>query len=205
MPSAARAFAAPTRRRTFLHYALQKYLGKHAQQQGSKVDDDWLRFDFANPSAVDRRDAGEDRERGERPGHAAPRPFGWKYMPIADARKTGAMMLFGEKYPDIVRMVVDGRVQQGAVRRHARRATPARSACSESSAKRASRPARAAITALTGRAALAARCAKSEAVLAEIAGQLRVPTSEVPERVAALAKEVRDLKKQLAAGKRRAA
>ena len=32
-----------------LHYALQKHLGKHAQQQGSKVDDDWLRFDFANP------------------------------------------------------------------------------------------------------------------------------------------------------------
>ena len=40
-----------------LHYALQKHLGKHAQQQGSKVDDDWLRFDFANPSAVDRRDS----------------------------------------------------------------------------------------------------------------------------------------------------
>ena len=37
-----------------LHYALQKFLGKHAQQQGSKVDDDWLRFDFANPGAVDR-------------------------------------------------------------------------------------------------------------------------------------------------------
>ena len=35
-----------------LHYALQKHLGKHALQQGSKVDDDLLRFDFANPSAV---------------------------------------------------------------------------------------------------------------------------------------------------------
>src|ERR1700733_3364482 len=35
-----------------LHYALQKHLGKHAQQQGSKVDEDWLRFDFTNPSAV---------------------------------------------------------------------------------------------------------------------------------------------------------
>ena len=32
-----------------LHYALQKHLGPHAQQQGSKVDRDWLRFDFANP------------------------------------------------------------------------------------------------------------------------------------------------------------
>ncbi len=35
-----------------LHYALQKILGKHALQQGSKVSDDWLRFDFANPGAV---------------------------------------------------------------------------------------------------------------------------------------------------------
>ena len=42
-----------------LHYALQKHLGKHAQQQGSKVDDDWLRFDFANPSAVDRETLAE--------------------------------------------------------------------------------------------------------------------------------------------------
>src|SRR6185369_13882065 len=35
-----------------LHYALQKHLGKHAQQQGSKVDVDWLRFDFTNPSSL---------------------------------------------------------------------------------------------------------------------------------------------------------
>ena len=35
-----------------LHYALQKNLGRHAQQQGSKVDDDWLRFDFTNMAAV---------------------------------------------------------------------------------------------------------------------------------------------------------
>ena len=40
-----------------LHYALQKHLGKHAQQQGSKVDDDWLRFDFANPAAARPRGA----------------------------------------------------------------------------------------------------------------------------------------------------
>ncbi|HVW38831.1 MAG TPA: alanine--tRNA ligase, partial [Pirellulales bacterium] len=35
-----------------LHFALQKHLGRHAQQQGSKVDRDWLRFDFTNPHSV---------------------------------------------------------------------------------------------------------------------------------------------------------
>jgi alanyl-tRNA synthetase len=90
-----------------LHHALQKTLGQHAQQQGSKVDDDWLRFDFTNLSPVDasqlgtiaadvaaRVDAGE--------------PIKWQTVPLADARKQGAMMLFGEKYPDPVRMVSMG-------------------------------------------------------------------------------------------------
>ena len=35
-----------------LHFALRKFLGEHAQQQGSKVDDDWLRFDFTSLEPV---------------------------------------------------------------------------------------------------------------------------------------------------------
>ncbi len=45
-----------------LHYALQKHLGTHAQQQGSKVDHDWLRFDFTNPSSVGPEMIARDRE-----------------------------------------------------------------------------------------------------------------------------------------------
>ena len=57
-----------------LHYALQKNLGTHAQQQGSKVDDDWLRFDFTNLSPVDARAARGDRaRRGRRASQRASR------------------------------------------------------------------------------------------------------------------------------------
>ena len=90
-----------------MHYALQKFLGKHAQQQGSKVDDDWLRFDFANPSAVDRETLAKIEDEVNSRVLAA-EPVGWKRLPIAEARQAGAMMLFGEKYPDIVRMVSMG-------------------------------------------------------------------------------------------------
>src|SRR6185503_2239958 len=84
-----------------LHYALQKNLGQHAQQQGSKVDDDWLRFDFTNLSPVDAQHlATITSEVAERV--AAGEPIKWQTLPLADARNQGAMMLFGEKYPDPV-------------------------------------------------------------------------------------------------------
>ncbi|MEX2172327.1 MAG: alanine--tRNA ligase [Pirellulales bacterium] len=90
-----------------LHYALQKNVGSHAQQQGSKVDDDWLRFDFTNLAPVDREHlATIARDVQER--IAAAEPVEWRTVPLAEARQQGAMMLFGEKYPDPVRMVSMG-------------------------------------------------------------------------------------------------
>ncbi|MDA7979803.1 MAG: alanine--tRNA ligase [Pirellulales bacterium] len=90
-----------------LHYALQKHLGEHAQQQGSKVDDDWLRFDFTNlePVSTSQLTAIEQEIRTHIGGKSAIR---WETLPLTDARKQGAMMLFGEKYPDPVRMVSIG-------------------------------------------------------------------------------------------------
>ena len=90
-----------------MHYALQKHLGKHAQQQGSKVDDDWLRFDFANPSSLGPEKVAQI-ESEVNAQVAAGAKVAWRTMPIAQAREAGAMMLFGEKYPDIVRMVSMG-------------------------------------------------------------------------------------------------
>lgn len=90
-----------------LHYALQQTLGGHAQQQGSKVDADWLRFDFSNQTAIDDSTLRKiESIVNEKVSLAA--PVAWNIVPLADARKAGAMMLFGEKYPDPVRMVSMG-------------------------------------------------------------------------------------------------
>jgi alanyl-tRNA synthetase len=181
-----------------LHHALQKYLGGHAQQQGSKVDNDWLRFDFANPTAIDREtlvkiedDVNEHVTRAER--------VGWEYMPIAEARKTGAMMLFGEKYPEIVRVVSMGEFSRelcGGTHVTNTGEVGLFRIVGEESVSAGTRR----VTAMTGRAALE-RVRQGEAALAEAAAALRVAPAEVPSRVATLAKEIRELKKQLSAGK----
>jgi alanyl-tRNA synthetase len=87
-----------------LHKALQEVLGDHVRQAGSAVTPDKLRFDFTHPQGL----ASEERERVEEivnerifenlPVHAF-------LTPIEEARNLGAMMLFGEKYGDIVRLV----------------------------------------------------------------------------------------------------
>ncbi len=90
-----------------LHHALQKNLGSHAQQQGSKVDEDWLRFDFTNMAPVA---AGQlaDIERDANEHISEHASVSAQVVPLAKARAAGAMMLFGEKYPDPVRMVCMG-------------------------------------------------------------------------------------------------
>jgi alanyl-tRNA synthetase len=90
-----------------LHHALQKHLGSHAQQQGSKVDEDLLRFDFTNLSPVSAEELAAIAT-DVRAYVAAGAEVGWQTLPLAEARKQGAMMLFGEKYPDPVRMVSMG-------------------------------------------------------------------------------------------------
>jgi alanyl-tRNA synthetase len=91
-----------------LHAALREVLGDHVKQAGSAVRPDKLRFDFSHPQQL----TPEERERVERIVNekvfeAIPvRTF---VTPIAEARKLGAMMLFGEKYGEEVRVVeIDG-------------------------------------------------------------------------------------------------
>jgi alanyl-tRNA synthetase len=179
-----------------LHYALQKHVGKHAQQQGSKVEADWLRFDFTNPTALGPELIGvletEVNARvmeGDR--------IGWRTLPIAQAREAGAMMLFGEKYPDVVRMVSMGDFSKelcGGTHLDSTGQVGLFKIIGEESVSAGTRR----ITAITGAGALA-ESRKHESALHEIAHMLRAPLDETVTRVAAMAKEVRELRKQLSA------
>jgi len=90
-----------------LHSALRKVLGEHVTQAGSLVEANRLRFDFTHPKALTKEELDKIEEmvnnviaRGIR-GEV-------KEMPIDEAKKAGAMALFGEKYGDVVRVVKFG-------------------------------------------------------------------------------------------------
>jgi len=72
------------------------------QQQGFKSRCRLAAIRFANPSAVDRETLAKIEDEVNQRILAA-EPVAWKLLPIAEARQAGAMMLFGEKYPDMVR------------------------------------------------------------------------------------------------------
>jgi alanyl-tRNA synthetase len=91
-----------------LHEALRGVLGDHVHQAGSAVRPDKLRFDFTHPQALspEEREAVEQRVNQAVFANHPVRTF---IVPIDEARNLGAMMLFGEKYGDEVRVVeVDG-------------------------------------------------------------------------------------------------
>jgi len=175
-----------------LHAALQHFLGGHAVQQGSKVDADLLRFDFSHSSSIDGETlAAIEGMVNERVLEAV--PVSARLLPLAEARHAGAMMLFGEKYPDVVRMVtmdgvsrelcggthVSSTGQIGLVR-----------VVAEESVSAGTRR----ITAVTGGRALE-RLRQAERTLAEAAGVLKVPVADVPQRLATVVKELKELKK----------
>ena len=87
-----------------MHKALREVLGAHVQQKGSQVDPDKTRFDFAHTQPVTPAEIVliERMVNDEILANAATRS---RVMPIDEAQKTGAMMLFGEKYGDEVRVL----------------------------------------------------------------------------------------------------
>jgi len=91
-----------------LHKVLQEVLGDHVRQAGSAVRPDKLRFDFTHPSPLTPEERAEVERRVNE--HVfANLPVRIFETPLSEARNLGAMMLFGEKYGDVVRVVdVDG-------------------------------------------------------------------------------------------------
>ncbi len=97
-----------------LHAALRSVLGSHVAQAGSLVAPERLRFDFSHGQAL----TSEEVERVETLVNRwiqADFAVNWKVVPMAEARESGAMMLFGEKYGERVRMVTMGAPQSAAV------------------------------------------------------------------------------------------
>ncbi len=91
-----------------LHEALRQVLGTHVAQKGSLVSPDRLRFDFSHskPMSADELRAVEDMANAVLIENT---PVETRLMALEDARETGAMALFGEKYGEEVRVVAMGR------------------------------------------------------------------------------------------------
>ncbi len=178
-----------------LHWALRTVLGTHATQAGSKVDDDYLRFDFTHPVALSDEElrriedlVNERIMQGE--------PVRWEYMPLEEARRRGAMALFGEKYGDVVRVVSMGDFSRelcGGTHLDNTGQVGLFKIIAEESVGSGTRR----IVALTGKKALE-YVRDRERQLLDVAQTLKAPPNELSNRIGSLLQEVRDLKKRLA-------
>jgi alanyl-tRNA synthetase len=87
-----------------MHKALREVLGTHVQQRGSLVDAEKTRFDFSHNKPVSEHEIREVEARVNAE-IMQNTPTRAQVMPIEEAQKSGAMMLFGEKYGDEVRVL----------------------------------------------------------------------------------------------------
>ncbi|MGI9471510.1 MAG: alanine--tRNA ligase [Rubripirellula sp.] len=181
-----------------LHHALHQHVGRHAEQQGSKVEADRLRFDFTNHKAI----ADETLVQIEQDVLALvenAEPIRWDTVPLTEAREAGAMMLFGEKYPDPCRMVSMGDFSRelcGGTHLTNTSEVTAFELVAEESVSTGTRR----IEALTGERADEHRV-QTRQLLDKVAEQLKCDASHALSATSQLMGEVRRLKKDLAAGK----
>ena len=184
-----------------VHEALREVLGTHVEQRGSLVRPDSLRFDFSHfskPSAAELL-AVEDRVNERIQANLARDER--RAIPLAEAREAGAMMLFGEKYGDRVRMIGFGTSKELCGGTH----VPATGAIGQfrilSEGAVASGIRR--IEATTGMGALQ-RAREDEAALDRIRTALKSPqdvvraTEDLLARTAAMARELEVLKREQA-------
>jgi alanyl-tRNA synthetase len=91
-----------------MHQALREILGTHVEQKGSLVNADYLRFDFSHFEKVNEEQIQQIEDFVNEKIQAAIPLNEHRAIPIIEAEKAGAMMLFGEKYGDVVRMIEFG-------------------------------------------------------------------------------------------------
>ncbi len=177
-----------------MHKALRQVLGSHVQQKGSLVDPDKTRFDFAHAQPMSAEEIREVEAivNAEILANAATDS---RVMAIDDAQKSGAMMLFGEKYGDEVRVVAIGSSKELCGGTHVGRTGDIGLFKIVSEAGVAAGVRR--IEAITGANALTYVQAQ-EGRVNGIAALLKTTPDEMAERVVGIMDNVRALEKELA-------
>jgi alanyl-tRNA synthetase len=177
-----------------MHKALREVLGGHVQQKGSLVDADKTRFDFAHhaPLTAEEIRRIEAIVNGEVLANV---PTQTRVMAIDEAQKSGAMMLFGEKYGDAVRVLDIGSSRELCGGTHVARTGDIGlfKVINESGVAAGVRR----IEATTGEGALAL-VQRHERILSEVAAALSAPAEQAAQRIGQTLDNIKALEKELA-------
>ncbi len=180
-----------------MHKALREVLGSHVQQKGSLVNADRTRFDFAHNAPVTDAEIRqiEAQVNAEILANAAAQA---RVMDIESAQKTGAMMLFGEKYGETVRVLDIGSSRElcGGTHVKATGDIGLFKIVGEGGVAAGVRR----IEAVTGNNALA-YLQSLEDTVTQAAGTLKAQPAELNNRIAQVLDQVKALEKELAAAK----
>ena len=177
-----------------MHKALREVLGEHVQQKGSLVDSEKTRFDFVHNAPI----SDDEIRRVESIVNLevlANAPTQARVMDIESAQKTGAMMLFGEKYGDEVRVLDIGSSRELCGGTHVSRTGDIGlfKIVSESGVAAGVRR----LEATTGESALKL-VQSQQALINQVTGELKAPAHELPAKVAQILDNVKALEKELA-------
>jgi alanyl-tRNA synthetase len=176
-----------------MHKALREVLGAHVQQKGSLVDADKTRFDFTHtaPMTSEQIAQVEQLVNAEILANAATSA---KVMSLDDAQKTGAMMLFGEKYGESVRVLEIGSSKELCGGTHVQRTGDIGifKILSESGVAAGIRR----VEAITGDRALT-YLQKLDTQINQLAASLKATPSDLAQRITQLQDHARSLEKEL--------
>ena len=177
-----------------MHKALREVLGEHVQQKGSLVNADRTRFDFTHNGAVTAAEVREIERRVNEEiltNHATEA----RVMDIESAQQTGAMMLFGEKYGETVRVLGIGSSLELCGGTHVQRTGDIGlfKVVGEGGVAAGVRR----IEAVTGLNALA-YLQSLEVTVDQVAGVLKAPKADITGRIAQVLEQVKTLEKDMA-------